>query len=423
MIWDRRRFLAGLAATGLYTATVQGQSRRRVVVAGGGWGGLAAARYLRQMAPELDVVLLERNERFHSLPLSNKWLVGLADARGLTHDYAAAARRFGYTFVRTEVSAVDRQKRRVATAAGDFDYDWLVLAAGIRHDYAAWFGDDHAATEHARRHYDCAYTAGTGLEALKRRLERFAGGDLLMTIPPAPYRCPPAPYERALMIGWLLKTRRIKGRLIVLDPNRSYQGFNRLFADEYKDQIVYVADAAIRRVDPITRRIETDFDEYRFDDAMLMPPQQAADIVWQAGLIGRNSSGVPNGWAEVDPLHWHAVGDERVFPVGDLVGPVSPLFGHLPKTGQMAVRMGRIVAGEIAARAAGTRPARQLPDSTCHVVTHLDPEESMRIESSFRVRGDGLLMQTTRQTRDAQPRGEDVAWAQAMFAEFLAPAD
>ena len=52
---------------------------RRVVVVGGGWGGLSAARQLRALAPELEVVLVERNPAFFSMPLSNKWLAGLVD--------------------------------------------------------------------------------------------------------------------------------------------------------------------------------------------------------------------------------------------------------------------------------------------------------------------------------------------------------
>jgi hypothetical protein len=355
------------------------------------------------------------------LPLANKWLAGLIDGRLLAHDYARAAHAWGYRFLQREVIAIDRAQRRVETTDGGFDYDWLVLAAGIRNDYSAWFGDDRATADYARRTYPCAFTAGDEMAVLKRKLDGFAGGDLLMTIPPSPYRCPPAPYERALMIGWLIKTRGIKGRLIVLDPHPGYQGFNRRFAEDYRDQITYVPDTRVRVVDPAARRIETEFDDYRFDDAILMPPQQAGDPAWMAGLIGRDSSGRPTGWADAHPLHLHALADERVFLVGDLVGPVSPLFGHYPKTGQIAVRMGRIVAGEIAARAAGKVAETRLPDSACMVMTRIEPPEALRIETSYRLRGDGLVVQTTKQTRDAQPRGEDVAWAQGLFREFIAP--
>jgi NADH dehydrogenase FAD-containing subunit len=116
---------------------------------GGGWGGLTAARHLRELAPELDVVLVEKNAAFRSLPLSNKWLVGLAPQAGRGKDYATLAREQGYNFVQAEVIAIDRDGRRVVTSGGTLEYDWLVLAVGIRYDYAPWFGDDSRAAEHA----------------------------------------------------------------------------------------------------------------------------------------------------------------------------------------------------------------------------------------------------------------------------------
>jgi hypothetical protein len=79
-----------------------------------------------------------------------------------------------------------------------------------------------------------------------------------MTIPPMPYRCPPAPYERACMIGWWLKSRRIKGKLIILDPNPIALGFDRIYRQHYAEQIVYVPQAAVKSVDPFKKTVVTD---------------------------------------------------------------------------------------------------------------------------------------------------------------------
>lgn len=434
MTHNRRDFLAAcitLGAAGITHAVPEiavspprllprPEGRRRVVIIGGGWGGLTAACHLREQAPELEVVLLERNAAFWSCPLSNKWLANLVDTRHLMHDYATAARAYGYTFIRTRVEAVDRDRRRVVTTDGSVDYDWLVLAVGIRYDYTAWFGDDRRAAEHARQHYPAAYAAGDDFAALKRKLDGFAGGDLVMTVPPMPYRCPPAPYERAAMIGWLLKTRRIKGKLIVLDPNPISPAFLRVFEERYRDQIDYRQDMRVQSVDPFNRKIATEFDEIRFDDAILIPPQQAGDLVWQTSLTGQDSTGKPTGWADVEPLRLHARDDERIFLIGDAVGPVSPLFGHYPKSGHMASRQGRIVAREIAARARDAELPVLLPESVCYLFTDFDPMTMVRIDAGYRVRGDGLIEQKVRQVRDPNPRGEDLAWATELFGEFLA---
>lgn len=422
---SRRHFLAaglalGLSGTAAALAELLPRSRqRRVVIVGGGWGGLAAARHLRDLAPELEVVLIERSPAFRSLPLSNKWLVGLGEEGGFRRDYAACARAWGYRFVQAEVTAIDRERRRVMTAGGTLDYDWLVLAVGIRYDYTPWFGDDRAAAAQARTHFPAGFVAEE-LDLLKRKLADFTGGDFLMTIPPAPYRCAPAPYERAVMIAWLFAQRKIKGRLIVVDPGAGMQAFNRVFADRYKDRIVHLTHAKVTAVDPFNKTLRTEFDDLRFDDAILMAPQQAGDLVWQAGLVAQDEAGKASGWGALDPVHLHVPDDDRVFLIGDLIGRVSPLFGHYPKSGHLASRLGRIAAGEIAVRARGGVPVPVLPDSVCHVFPAVDPMESMRIEGQYRQRGDGLIVQTVRQHYDPQPRGEDLAWAKAMYADFLA---
>ena len=175
-----------------------------------------------------------------------------------------------------------------------------------------------------------------------------------------------------------------------------------------------------KSVDPFGKTIVTDFDTIKFDDAILMAPQQAGDLVWQAGLIGKDSAGKPTGWADQDAVHLHAKSDERVFLIGDLIDKPSPLFGHYPKSGHLANRLGHIAAQEIAARAKGSEPEAQLPDSVCYVHANVEPMEMIRIDAHYRLRGDGLIVQTVKQSYDPNPRGEDVQWAEAMYAEFLA---
>ncbi|MDD5249536.1 MAG: FAD/NAD(P)-binding oxidoreductase [Rhodocyclaceae bacterium] len=391
--------------------------KRRVVIVGGGWGGLAAARRLRDLAPDLEIVLIERNAEFWSCPLSNKWLAGFIDEALLVHDYKRAAAAYGYTFVQAAATEIDRDARRVLTDKGTLGYDWLILAVGIRNNYEAWYGDDYRAAAYTREHYPCAYVPGDEFRAIKHKLDSFAGGDLVMTLPPAPYRCPPSPYERACLIAWLLKSRGIKGKLTVIDPNPAALAFQRTF-DAFPDQLGYLPQSAIKSVDPFNRKIVTEFDEVRFDDAILMPPQQAGDLVRQAGLLAR--AGHDQGWADLDPLHLHARADERIFLVGDLAGSVSPLFGSYPKSGHMAAALGRIAAAEIAARAHDQPPPQLLPESICHVFTSFDPPETTRFHTSYHLRGDGLVAQASDQKHDPNPRDEDVRWLKSQFADFLA---
>ena len=396
-------------------------ANHRVVIVGGGWGGLAAARHLRQLVPDLEVTLVDRQPAFLSFALSNRWLVEPGAAPWARHDYTRLARSFGYRFVQAEVGSIDLARRSVASHAGELPYDWLVLAPGIRENWAAWQVDDVAAAAELRRRYSGAMLSATDLPGLKQRLANFKGGDLLLTIPPAPYRCPPAPYERALFIAWWLKTQKIPGKLIIADPNPIMPAFRNILLDRYKDQVIYLDHAKVRRIDPERRTVSTEIDDIRFDEALLCPPQQAADLLWQAGLIRPEEGGKPSGWAAAGAIDFRSAADGRVFVIGDAIGLVSPQFGYFPKTGQVANRMGQAVARQIAAQATGQAAAPLLPESVCHVTTSVEPLESVRIDTSYRDRGDGFLVQTVKQARNPNPSGEDAAWAEAMYRDFLLP--
>lgn len=415
----RRQFL--LAASLLPLVRPARAAGARVVVVGGGWGGLSAASHLRRLAPGLDVTLVDRQPAFHSFALSNRWLVESGSGALEKRDYREAAASWGYRFVQASVEAIDRAQREVATTAGRLPYDWLVLAPGIRENYAAWQVDDPQAVAELRQRHSGAMLNAADLPALKKRLAGFKDGDLLMTIPPAPYRCPPAPYERALLIAWWLKTQKIPGKLVIIDPNPLMPAFKSILLDRFKAQITYLDHASVRQVDLARRTVSTDTDDIRFTEALLSPPQQAADLLWQAGLIRNDEGGRATGWADQGGLDFRSVVDERVFIIGDAAGLASPLFGHYPKTGHVANRMGAIVARQIVAQSTGQSFPGLLPESVCHVVSSVEPLEYTRIDTSYRQRGDGFLMQQVKQTREPNPAGEDVAWAEAMYRDFLRP--
>jgi len=410
----RRQLILGTAAVLCAPGIVASPSRPRVVVIGGGWGGLAAARNL---AVACEVLLIERSPAFISLPLSNRWLDGRDDGRRLRQDYRAAATAFGYRHLQAEVIAIEREARRVATSAGAFPYDWLVLSAGIAEDDAALFAGDPEAARQTRRLFASAYTAGPELAGLKEKLAAFAGGEFLLTIPPAPYRCPPSPYERAVSIAQAIKSRQLKGHLTVVEPNAPWPAYQRVFGEFFRDQVSYLPNTRLRNLDPQRRIATLDIDDIHFTEAIVMPPQQAAALCRATGLCGPESA-----WAAVEPRSFQSLADERIFVVGDSVGAVSPLFGHYPKTGQIAARMGQIAAATIIARSSGKPDEPGLPESTCFAWLSTEPAQFTRIESRYRVRGDGVLVQTISQQRENNPQGEDDAWLDAWHGQLFGPA-
>ena len=156
----------------------------------------------------------------------------------------------------------------------------------------------------------------------------------------------------------------------------------------------YLDHAHVRQLDLTRNTVSTDVDEIAFDAALLSPPQQAAQLVWDAGLIRTNpQSGQADAWADVGALDFRSRLDERIWVIGDAVGMVSSLFGQYPKTGHLAASMGRIAAAQVAAAISGQHYERELPESVCHVQPDAAGASGVRIETRYRERGDGFLMQ------------------------------
>lgn len=397
----------------------------RVVICGGGWGGLSAAKSLRRLAPQLEVVLLERNPVFFSCPISNKWLIDAVDTSFLMYDYLRVSQQQGYRYVQTEVLGVDRAAKRVSTTMGSLDYDYLILAPGIRYNYEAWFGQDREAADATRARFPAAYVPNAEHFHLKRALHGFKGGEWVMTLPPPPQRCPPSPYERACMVAWWFKTNKIKGHVTILDHKDGIRpisvGFREAFADLYKDQITYVPNAQVQEIDPFNKRIKTSAGDMKFDHAVLMAPHQAGDLAWKAGAIGLNPQGKPSGWAAVDPLMLHLKSDPDVYVIGDAVGQVSPQFLFYPKAGHVANRHGRIVAAYIAERASGRDPKYTLPDNLCYMMVNGSPREAVSVQFDYSVNAQGIIEQVQIDDNDRRPElvAENLRWAGLMFEEMF----
>lgn len=418
MIINRRHFLgAALAlAVPLRVARAQGA---RVLIVGASWGGLAAARELRRLAPELDVVVVDALGHFVPLPSLNPWLMGRSEAFTQRPALADLARRDGFRFVQGAVEAIDRTRGEVRTAQTVIPYDWLILAPGIREDWLALSSGDPALAAQLQARWDGGFRPGADFVALGQRVAAFAGGNFLITVPPAPYRCPPAPYERAIQLATRFRQRGLRFQIVLVDPNPPWTGYQRVFREAFPDEIRYFPQTRLHQLDPAARRAVLDVDEIAFAEAMVLPPQAAGSVCALAGVLAPDANGQPTGWAAVNPESLQSLADPRILVVGDALGRVSPLFGHFPKTGQMALLQGQMAARQVAALARGGSALAELPQSTCFSYLNMAPEELVEIRSRYTRRGDGVLVQQLQQQRISQPGGEAEAWLAQLYQQLL----
>lgn len=170
----------------------------KVMVLGGGFGGLAAAHELRdRLDNEHEVVLVAEEDRFF-VGYAKLWdLVGARPLREGTGRLSALDAH-GIRFVRAHIFAIDPARRVVETSADRFDADYLVVALGAAADR------QHLAAAESGAHN--LYDPGR-LPAMRTELEQLTSGRVLVTVLGLPYVCPPAPYETAFLVEQHLRSR------------------------------------------------------------------------------------------------------------------------------------------------------------------------------------------------------------------------
>ncbi len=354
--FNRREFIkwtgaaTALASLGGCTqALIQSSGNRpRVVVIGGGYAGATVAKYLRIWSNAgIETVVIEPNPYFISCPLSNLVLGGSKTLDDLSFSYEAVKRNHGIHWVKDTVTAVDSTAKKVMTARGELRYDKLVLAPGIDLIY-----DDLPMLqgEEAQQAIPHAWKAGPQTINLHQQLAAMPeGGVFVISVPKAPYRCPPGPYERVCQVAFYLKQHNPSAKIIVLDANPdivSKKGlFLKVWSEMYAGMIDYRPNSSIVDLDVTEKRVTTEFEQVRADVLNVIPPQRAGKVAQMLGVAN-----VDQRWCEVDFRTYASKILPDVHVVGDAVS------AGLPKSAHMATSQARVCASAIVAAFSGIDP-------------------------------------------------------------------
>ena len=355
--------LAGCATSRIGAPGSAPPTTTRVLVIGGGYGGATAAKYLRLLSNQrIEVVLVEPDAAFVSCPLSNLVLAGTRALADLTVPYDALARRHGVTWVRDRVASLDPGKRVAVLASGArIGYDKAVLSPGVE---MVWDSIEGAQQANADGRVLQAWRAGPETAALRRQLEAMPdGGVFAITIPEAPYRCPPGPYERACMVAAYFKASKPRSKVLVLDANPDVTSkpalFKRAWAEHYPGMVEYRPQHKATGVDAARGKIRFEVqDDVRADVLNLLPTMRAGAIAVQSGLANANAR-----WCQVDYLNFESTAAKHLHVIGDAI-QVAPV---MPKSGHMANSHAKVVAAAIVAELSGwdIDPAPMLTN-TCY---------------------------------------------------------
>jgi sulfite dehydrogenase len=411
----RRDFLKLAGAISVAGCATPTPSKARVVVVGGGFGGATAAKYIRMWDSSIDVVLIERDTSFVSCPISNMVLGGYTTVQELTRGYDGL-RRHGVTVVHDEAVAIDAAKKTVRLArGGDMAYERLIVSPGIDFTFGDVQGYEAAMRNGAVLH---AWKAGSQTVALRQRLEQMRdGGVYILSIPVAPYRCPPGPYERTSVVASYFKQAKPRSKVLVLDANPDVTSkgglFKRAWSELYPGIVEYRGNANVVAVE--AGAVRTDFDTIKGDVLNVVPPHRAGDIAAKSGLITTN-----NRWCDVD---WRTMESKAVKGVHVLGDATLPGPG-MPKSASMANNHAKIAAAAIVQLLNGRQPAPVKILNTCY--SFVAEKEAIRVSSVHEWdAGQGTLVPVKGAGGVSAARSEAEAtfawnWARTIWADSFA---
>lgn len=384
MSLDRREFLK-IGAAGIAIGAFPGiafasneliaKKGQRVVIVGGGFGGATAAKYLRMWSNNsVEVVLVERNSSFISCPMSNTVLGGTRTINDLTRNYGTLKAKYGVNLVQGEVTAIDPDKKTVMLADGHLTYDRLIISPGVDFMFEKIEGLNAKVTDESIPH---AWKAGAQTTLLRKQLESMPdGGVFVMSIPAAPYRCPPGPYERSCQVASYLKANKPKSKVIVLDANPDITSKKGLFMAAWKDlypgMVEYRNTNAVVKVDVAGKTAHTEMDSIKADVLNIIPPMKAGMVASLAGVVGADGR-----WCAVDFLSYESKVHKNIHVIGDSVNAA------LPKSGHMATAQAKICSAAVLELLSGNQPDQNPTlSNTCYSM--VSSNEAVHVANVFR---------------------------------------
>jgi sulfide:quinone oxidoreductase len=331
---------------------------RRVLILGGGFGGIAAAAALRQHLDFTDeVVLVDRRTTF-VMGLRKNWALLDADAiRAGARPLAHLADR-GIKVVAGTIEAIHPEERAADIDGQRWEADALVIALGAERDLDRVPG--------FREHAIDVYDQG-GTEHARQAIDRFAGGRIVVGIFGVPYPCPPGPFELALLLDERLHGRSVQAEIEVFSPlPLSLPILGQVGCGSFESRLEDAGITFLRSQQATAVEAgQVVFGDARrpFDLLLGVPAHKAPSVVVESGLAAAG------GWIMADSRTLET-SHPGVYAIGDVTALPLTNGQMLPKAGAFAQAEGEVVAARIADVFGGSTPGATFAgDGACFLET------------------------------------------------------
>ena len=302
----------------LFLKNLNAKAKPKVVILGSGIGGASCLQYLNKISDLIDLIVIDKNKKIRTGPFSNLVIGDIVEESDITF-FLNKKKYNNVKFIFDVAKYIDANKKFIEFSDGNkINFDYLIISPGI--GYKDNIIDGYKITDKVSVPH--CWDGDGDLNYFKKRLRALENNSLIIiSSPDYPYRCPPAPYERASLISNYFKKKKINVKVLILDSKDSFtkqQNFFKEWSFYYKNTIEWVSRKNGGKVVFFDRKknlVKNDQGElFKADFINIIPDQKAAPIIFNSNLVSNNDD-----WCQINPITFQLINFKDIYVVGDSI--------------------------------------------------------------------------------------------------------
>ncbi len=316
---------------------VRAKYRPKIVILGAGFGGASCLQYFKKFSNKFDITVIEKKRSIQTCPFSNHVIGGITNLSDITFDLMKMRENKNFDIIFESVSYIDSEKKTVKFENDQLlKYDFLILSPGIGFKWNKIEGYNKTISNYIPHYWD----GNKDLTLFAKKLSDLEDHSrIIISAPEYPYRCPPAPYERASLIANYLKMIGKRFKIILLDSKNTFTKKD-LFLNEwninYKKSIEWISrknGGKVEKVDIRNKSVTTNNGSvFKADLIHIIPEQRASEIMFKSNLVKKD-------WCDVNPNSFELVDHKNIYALGDSINAWD-----MPKSGFSANSQAKILS-------------------------------------------------------------------------------
>ena len=294
------------------------KTRPKIVIVGLGIGGATCLQYLNKISNFVDIIVIEKQNVYQTGPLSNLVIGNILQRKDICFKINKKKYK-NVKFIFENVKRIDVENKSVVFSKNlKVKFDFLILSPGISYKNDILKGYNVSDKKNIPHCWD----GESNITQFKKRLRDLENNSkIIITSPDYPYRCPPAPYERATLIANYQRKLNKKVKILILDSKNSFtkqENYFREWQINFRDEIEWIPRSKGGKVifyDQKKNLVKnSDGQIFKGDFIHIIPEQKAASIFFDSELLNDGKD-----WCEINPISFEINRFKDIYAVGDSI--------------------------------------------------------------------------------------------------------